>query len=73
MKNQKPTNLNFTINIKKFSNDDEIINHLLKAIKTSLDLNRDDKFLQDMKDADEINLSLKKNLKVKIKDCDCNK
>jgi hypothetical protein len=72
MKKQKNTNLSFTINIKDFSNDEEIINYLIESITTSLELNKDDKFLKDMNDANEINLSLKRNLKIKIKDCGCN-
>lgn len=72
MKKQKNSNLYFTINIKDFSNDEEIINYLIKSITTSLELNKDDKFLKDMNDANEINLSLKRNLKIKIKDCGCN-
>jgi len=72
MKKQNNSNLSFTINIKDYSNNEEIINYLLEAVTTSLELNDDKKFLSDMKDADEINLSLKRNLKVKIKDCGCN-
>ena len=72
MKKQKNSNLSFTINIKDFSNDEEIINYLIESITTSLELNKDDKFLKDMNDANEINLSLKRNLKIKIKDCGCN-
>lgn len=71
MKKQNNSNLTYTINIKDFSNNEEIINYLLEAITTSLELNDDNKFLNNMKDADEINLSLKKNLKIKIKDCGC--
>jgi hypothetical protein len=73
MKKQKNSNLTFTINIKDYNNNEEIINYLLEALTTSLELNDDNKFLSNMKDADEINLSLKKNLKIKIKDCGCNK
>ena len=71
MKKQNNSNLSYTINIKDYTNNEVIINHLYEAIKTSLELNEDDKFLNDMKDANEINLSLKKNLKIKIKDCGC--
>ena len=73
MKKQNNTNLTFTINVKDFSNNEDIINHLFEAVKTSLKLNDDSKFLNDMSQADEINLSIKKNLKIKIKDCGCNK
>ena len=73
MKKQKNSNLTFTINIKDYNNNEEIINYLLEALTTSLELNDDNKFLSNMKEADEINLSLKKNLKIKIKDCGCNK
>lgn len=73
MKKQKNSNLTFTINIKDYNNNEEIINYLVEALTTSLELNDDNKFLSNMKDADEINLSLKKNLKIKIKDCGCNK
>lgn len=72
MKKQKNSNLTFTINIKDYNNNEEIINYVLEALTTSLELNDDNKFLSNMKDADEINLSLKKNLKIKIKDCGCN-
>ena len=71
MKKQKNSNLSFTINIKDYNNNEDIINYLIKAITTSLELNDDNKFLSDMMDANEINLSLKKNLKIKIKDCGC--
>jgi len=71
MKIQDSTNLSYTINIKEYSNNEEIINYLIEAITTSLELNDDKKFLSDMKDANEIKLSLKKNLKIKIKDCGC--
>jgi hypothetical protein len=71
MEKQKNSNLSFTINIKDYNNNEDIINYLIKAITTSLELNDDNKFLSDMKDANEINLSLKKNLKIKIKDCGC--
>jgi hypothetical protein len=72
MKKQNISNLSYTINIKDYTNNEDIINHLFEAIKTSLELNEDDKFQKNMKDADEINLSLKRNLKIKIKDCGCN-
>ena len=71
MKKQNNSNLTFTINIKDYDNNEEVINYLIKSIITSLELNDDDKFLNDMREADEINLSLKKNLKIKIKDCGC--
>lgn len=71
MKKQSNTNLSYTINIKDYNNNEEIINYLLEAITTSLELNNDNKFLKNMKDAEEINLSLKRNLKIKIKDCKC--
>jgi hypothetical protein len=72
MKKQNNSNLSYTINIKDYNNNEQIINYLLEAITTSLELNDDNKFLTDMKDANEINLSLKRNLKIKIKDCGCN-
>lgn len=71
MKKQNNSNLSFTINIKDYTNNEEIINYLLEAITTSLELNDDIKFQQNMNDANEINLSLKKNLKIKIQDCGC--
>jgi hypothetical protein len=71
MKKQNNSNLSYTIYIKDYNNNEDIINYLIKAITTSLELNDDYKFLSDMKDANEINLSLKKNLKIKIKDCGC--
>lgn len=72
MKKQNNSNLSYTINIKDYTNNEEIINYLLEAINTSLELNNDNKFLTDMKNANEIKLLLKKNLKIKIKDCGCN-
>ena len=72
MKKRNNTNLSYTINIKDFSNNEEIINYLIQSITTSLELNKDDKFLKDMNDTNEIYLSLKRNLKIKIKDCGCN-
>ena len=71
MKKLKDSNLTFTINVKDFNTDNDTMNYLIKAIKTSLELNRDKKFLNDMKKADDIILTLKKNLKVTIKDCRC--
>jgi hypothetical protein len=73
MKKQKNSNLSYTINIKDYSNNEEIINYLIESITTSLELNEDNKFLKNMKDANEVNLSLKRNLKIKIKDCGCSK
>lgn len=71
MKKTKNSNLTFTINVNDFNSNNEAVAYLTKAIKTSLELNRDKKFLNDMKNADDIILTLKKNLKIKIKDCSC--
>lgn len=71
MKKQKSTNLSFTINVKDFTNNEDIFNYLFEAVQTSLELNDDNKFLKNMKEAQEINLSLKRNIKVKINDCKC--
>ncbi len=56
MKKQNNTNLSYTINIKDFVNNEVIINHLFDTIKTSLELNEDDYFLNDMSQTNEINL-----------------
>jgi len=72
MKKQKNTNLVFTINVKDFDSDNDVIDYLIEAVQTSLQLNRNEKFLKDMEEADDISLSMKKNLKIKIKDCSCN-
>ncbi len=71
MRKQKNSDLTFTINIKDFTNNEDIINHLFEAVKTSLELNNDNKFLEEMKVVDGINLSLKKNLNISINDCSC--
>jgi hypothetical protein len=44
MKKLKNSNLTFTINVKDFNTDNDAMNYLIKAIKTSLELNRDKKF-----------------------------
>jgi len=72
MKKLKNSNLSFTINVKDFNSNNDAIDYLIEAVQTSLELNRDSKFLNDMKEASDITLSLKKNLKIKIKDCGCN-
>ena len=71
MKKLKNTNLTFTINLKDFQSDNDVIDYLMEAVQTSLELNRDKRFLNDIKMANDIKLSLKKNLKIKIKDCGC--
>jgi hypothetical protein len=71
MKKLKNSNLTFTINVKDFNTNNDAIDYLKEAIRTSLELNQNKKFLKDMKQASDIKLSLKKNLKVKIKDCGC--
>ena len=72
MRKQKNSDLTFTINVKDFTNNEDIINYLFEAVKTSLELNNDSKFLEEMKVVDGLNLSLKKNLNISINDCSCN-
>ena len=72
MRKQKNSDLTFTINVKDFTNNEDIINYLFEAVKTSLELNNDNKFLEEMKVVDGLNLSLKKNLNISINDCSCN-
>ena len=71
MRKQKNSDLTFTINVKDFTNNEDIINYLFEAVKTSLELNNDNKFLEEMKVVDGLNLSLKKNLNISINDCSC--
>ena len=73
MKKTKKSNLEFTIDVKDFTNNKEVVDYLIEAINTSLELNIDEDFNMRMKQVDEFELSLKKNnLKIKIQDCGCN-
>ena len=71
MKKVKNSNLSFTINVKDFNNDKDVVDYLMEAINTSLQLNNDNDFNNRMKEVDNLKLSLKKNLKIKIQDCGC--
>ncbi len=71
MTKTKNTNLTFTINVKDFNNDKDVVDYLMEAINTSLQLNNDNDFNNRMKEVDNLKLSLKKNLKIKIQDCGC--
>jgi hypothetical protein len=71
MKKNKKSNLEFTIEVKDFTTNKSVVDYLIEAINTSLELNRDKDFKKRMKQADGIELSLKNNLKIKIQDCGC--
>ena len=72
MKKTKKSNLEFTIEVKDFTNNKKVVDYLIEAINTSLQLNKDKDFNIRMKQVDGLELSLKNNLKVKIQDCGCN-
>ncbi len=73
MKKTKKSNLVFTIDVKDFTTNKSVVDYLIEAINTSLELNIDEDFNMRMKLVDEFELSLKKyNLKIKIQDCRCN-
>ena len=72
MKKTKESNLEFTIEVKDFTTNKDVVDYLIEAINTSLELNIDEDFNMRMKQVDEFELSLKNNnLKIKIKDCGC--
>lgn len=73
MKKTKKSNLVFTIEVKDFTTNKNVVDYLIDAINTSLELNRDKDFKKRMNKADGFELSLKNNLKIKIKDCGCDK
>lgn len=72
MKKNKKSNLVFTIEVKDFTTNKSVVDYLIEAINTSLELNRDKNFKKRMNQADGLELSLKNNLKIKIQDCECN-
>lgn len=72
MKKNKKSNLVFTIEVKDFTTNKSVVDYLIEAINTSLELNRDKNFKKRMNQADGLELSLKNNLKIKIQDCGCN-
>jgi hypothetical protein len=72
MKKTKKSNLVFTIEVKDFTTNKNVVDYLIDAINTSLELNRDKDFKNRMNKADGLELSLKNNLKIKIQDCGCN-
>ena len=72
MKKTEKSNLEFTIEVNDFTNNNSIVDYLMEAINTSLELNKDNDFNIRMKQADGLELSLKNNLKIKIQDCGCN-
>jgi hypothetical protein len=72
MKKTKKSNLVFTIELKDFTTNKNVVDYLIDAINTSLELNRDKDFKNRMNKADGLELSLKNNLKIKIQDCGCN-
>lgn len=72
MKKTKKSNLVFTIEVKDFTTNKSVVDYLIEAINTSLELNRDKNFKKRMNQADGLELSLKNNLKIKIQDCGCN-
>jgi DNA-directed RNA polymerase subunit L len=72
MKKTEKSNLEFTIEVKDFTTNNSLVDYLMEAIKTSLELNIDEDFNMRMKQVDGLELSLKNNLKIKIQDCRCN-
>ena len=72
MKKTEKSNLEFTIEVNDFTNNNSIVDYLMEAINTSLELNKDNDFNIRMKQVDGLELSLKNNLKIKIQDCGCN-
>jgi hypothetical protein len=72
MKKTKKSNLVFTIEVNDFTNNNSVVDYLIEAINTSLELNEDKDFNIRMKQVDSLELSLKNNLKIKIQDCGCN-
>ncbi len=72
MKKTEKSNLEFTIEVKDFTNNNSVVDYLMEAINTSLELNIDEDFNMRMKQVDGLELSLKNNLKIKIQDCRCN-
>ena len=72
MKKTEKSNLEFTIEVKDFTTNNSVVDYLMEAIKTSLELNIDEDFNMRMKQVDGLELSLKNNLKIKIQDCRCN-
>ncbi len=72
MKKTKKSNLEFTIEVKDFTTNKDVVDYLMEAINTSLELNIDEDFNMRMKQVDGLELSLKTNLKIKIQDCGCN-
>ena len=71
MKKTEKSNLEFTIEVKDFTTNKDVVDYLIEAINTSLELNIDEDFNMRMKQVDEFELSLKNNLKIKIQDCGC--
>jgi hypothetical protein len=72
MKKTEKSNLEFTIEVKDFTTNKDVVDYLIEAINTSLELNIDEDFNMRMKQVDGLELSLKNNLKIKIQDCRCN-
>jgi hypothetical protein len=72
MKNSKTSNLIFTIDVEDFKNNEQILDALVSAIQTSLDLNKDKDFGLSMRDkTNGFNIDLKNNIKVEIRNCNC--
>ena len=64
MKKTKKSNLEFTIDVKDFTTNNSVVDYLMEAINTSLELNIDEDFNMRMKQVDGLELSLKNNLKI---------
>ena len=72
MKNSKTSNIIFTIDVEDFKNNEQILDALMSAIQTSLDLNKDKDFGHSMRNkTNGFNIDLKNNIKVKIRNCNC--
>jgi len=68
MKKTEKSNLEFTIEVKDFTNNKDVVDYLIEAINTSLELNIDEDFNMRMKQVDGLELLLKNKLKIKIQD-----
>jgi len=71
MKKTEKSNLEFTIEVKDFTNNKDVVDYLIEAINTSLELNIDEDFNMRMKQVDGLELLLKNKLKIKIQHCGC--
>ena len=68
----KNSNLVFKIHLEDFKNNEQILDALVSAIQTSLNLNKDKDFGRSMRDkTNGFNIDLKNNIRVEIRNCNC--